>query len=46
MLANMSMLSSERLHLAADSEGCRYPEPEWMELREFYGKIGGKIAGL
>jgi hypothetical protein len=43
MLADRSMLSSEKLHPAADSD--RYRHPQWMELGDSYGRIR-RIVGL
>jgi hypothetical protein len=38
------MLSSERLHPAADSDRYRHPQANsGLELVDFYGKIGGRI---
>jgi hypothetical protein len=39
MLAGMSMLFSERLQPATDSDRCRYPLPS----SGIHGRIGGKI---
>ena len=43
MLADRSLLSSERLYPAADSDRYRHPQPNsgWSS----YGRIGGRIAG-
>jgi hypothetical protein len=42
----LAWLSSERLHLAADSDRCRHPQPNsgWS-LGNSYGRIGGRIMG-
>ena len=46
MLAEKSMLSSERPYLAADSDRWRHPPTkQWMELGNSYGRIGEMIAG-
>ena len=46
MLADRSLLSSERLHPAADSDRYRHPQPnKWIEVGDSYGRIGGRIVG-
>ena len=40
------MLSSERLHPAADSDIYRHSAKQWMELGDSYGRIGGKVEVL
>ena len=45
MLTVRSMLSSERLNPAADSDRHRHPQPNWMELGNSYGRIGGRTMG-
>ena len=45
MLAGRSMLSSERLHLAADSDRHRQSTAkQWMERGDSYGRMGGRIV--
>jgi hypothetical protein len=44
MLADRSMLSSEWLYPANDSDRYRHPQQQWLELGDSYGRIGGRIA--
>ena len=46
MLADRSLawLSSERLHLAADPDRCKHPQPNSVWSLDTYGRIGGSIA--
>jgi hypothetical protein len=46
LIIRQSMLSSERLHPAADSDRCRHPQPNsgWS-LETITGRIIGRIAG-
>jgi hypothetical protein len=45
MLADRNMLSSERLHSAADSHGYRHPLPRCGLSLDTYGRIGRRIVG-
>jgi hypothetical protein len=45
MFADRKMLYSERLHPATDSDKLQTATAkQWMELGNFYGRIGGRIS--